>query len=200
MTVVARGAAIYASQFEVDEAIKDEVRDETKIQLELSYESQSVSDEEMLAIKFNKEKTKVNIPEKLLASVKRSDGGWESDKVEINEIGDIIELKLREGKPNVYKVTTFDGTGSKIPCEPNEFTILQGVKTGSATLAYHVGVGLLGDNGKENFYTIPGLEKNKTMPASGELVGLKTKKDLRPGSDDYIKIISIYQGSQEAEG
>ena len=48
MTVVARGAAIYASQFEVEEAIQDETRDETKIQLELSYESQSVDDEESL--------------------------------------------------------------------------------------------------------------------------------------------------------
>ena len=36
------------------------------------------------------------------------------------------------------------------------------------------------------------------MPASGELSGLKTQKDLRPGTDDFINI-SIYQGSQEAE-
>ena len=71
MTVVARGAAIYASQFEVDESIQDEVRDDTKIQLELSYESQSVNDEEMLVVKLNKSKTKGNIPEKLLVSVKK---------------------------------------------------------------------------------------------------------------------------------
>jgi molecular chaperone DnaK len=197
MTVVARGAAIYASQFEVDDAIKDEVRDDTKIQLELHYESQSVDVEENLVIQLNKSKTKGEIPEKLLVSVKRSDGGWESEKVEINETGDIIELQLKEGKPNNFEIVAYDQSGTTVACEPNEITILQGVKTGNATLAYHVGVGLLGDNGKENFYTIPGLGKNVTMPASGEMAGLKTQKDLRPGTDDFINI-SIYQGSQEA--
>ena len=199
MTVVARGAAIYASQFEVDESIQDEVRDDTKIQLELSYESQSVNDEEMLVVKLNKSKTKGNIPEKLLVSVKRSDGGWESDKVEVNEMGDIIDLQLKEGKANNFEIIAYDQSGGLLPCEPNEITILQGVKTGSATLAYHVGVGLLGENGKENFYTIQGLEKNVTMPATGIMSDLKTPKDLRPGTDDYINI-SIYQGSQEAIG
>ena len=57
MTVVARGAAIYASQFDVDEAIVDEVRDVTKSQLEFSYESQTVETEEMLVVKLNKDKT-----------------------------------------------------------------------------------------------------------------------------------------------
>ena len=198
MTVVARGAAIYASQFEVDEAIQDETRDETKIQLELSYESQSVDDEESLVVQLNKSKTKGPIPEKLFITIKRSDGGWESDKVEINETGDVIDLKLKEGKPNSFEILSYDESGSSIPCEPNEITILQGVKTGSATLAHNLGIGLRGDNGKENFFTIPGLNKNVTMPASGEISGLKTQKDLRPGTDDFINI-SIYQGSQEAE-
>ena len=37
------------------------------------------------------------------------------------------------------------------------------------------------------------------MPANGEKSGLKTLKDLRPGSSDEINI-SIYQGTIEAEG
>ena len=41
MTVVARGAAVYATQFEVDSSIKEQVKDKTKIQLDLSYEIQS---------------------------------------------------------------------------------------------------------------------------------------------------------------
>ena len=62
MTVVARGAAIYATKFDVDEVIKDEVRDETKIQLDLTYESQGVELDHILAIKVNKEKTEGEIP------------------------------------------------------------------------------------------------------------------------------------------
>ena len=107
-------------------------------------------------------------------------------------------MVLREGKPNTYEVFLTNETGDDLPCEPKEFTIIQGVKTGNATLAYGYGVELLGENGKANFYTIPGLEKGQTMPANGEKSGLKTLKDLRPGSSDEINI-SIYQGTIEAE-
>ena len=199
MTVVARGAAIYASQFDVDEAIVDEVRDVTKVQLDLSYEAQTVETEEMLVVKFNKEKTQGDIPSKLFVTVKRSDGGWESNKAEIDETGDIVDLVLREGKPNTYEVFLTNETGDDLPCEPKEFTIIQGVKTGNATLAYNYGVELLGDNGKANFYTISGLEKGQTMPANGEKSGLKTLKDLRPGSSEEVNI-SIYQGGIDSEG
>ena len=199
MTVVARGAAIYASQFDVDEAIVDKVRDVTKVQLELSYESQTVETETMLVVKINKDKTQGEIPSKVFVTVKRSDGGWESNKAEIDETGDIVDLVLREGKPNTYEVYLTNETGDNLPCQPNELTINQGVRPGKATLAYSYGVELLGDNSKANFYTIPGLEKGQTMPANGEKSGLKTLKDLRPGSSDEIKI-SIYQGTIEAEG
>lgn len=197
MTVVARGAAVFATQFELDPSIKDEVLDKTKIQLDLAYESQSVEDEEMLVVKFDKSKTQGDIDKKIFISVKRSDGGWESDKAELSESGDIIDLKLRAGKPNVFTIQLSNDSGEVLQCEPNELTILQGVKSGSATLAYSYGLELLGDNGKANFYSIPGLEKNNTMPASGEKSGLPTQKDIRPGTDDFINI-SIYQG-EDAE-
>lgn len=199
MTVVARGAAIYASQFDLDETIADEVRDVTKIQLELSYESQTVETEEMLVVKLNKTKTKGDIPSKVFVNVKRSDGGWESNKLEVDETGDIVDLVLREGKPNNYELFLTNETGDDLPCEPKQFTIIQGIKTGNATLAYNYGVELLGDNGKANFYTIRGLEKGQTMPANGERTGLKTLKNIRPGSSDEINI-SIYQGNIDAEG
>ena len=198
MTVVARGAAVFATQFELDASIKEEVKDKTKIQLDLSYESQSVEDEEMLVVKLNKDKTEGDVADKIFVSVKRTDGGWESDKAELSETGDIIDLKLRSGKPNIFELSLSNDSGESLQCEPNEITILQGVKSGSATLAYSYGLELLGENSKANFYAIPGLEKNNTMPASGEKSGLPTQKDIRPGSDDHINI-SIYQG-EDAEG
>ena len=73
------------------------------------------------------------------------------------------------------------------------------MKTGNATWHIVMVLNLLGDNGKANFYKYHGLEKGQTMPANGEKSGLKTLKDLRPGSSDEIKI-SIYQGTIEAEG
>ncbi|MGY8923519.1 MAG: Hsp70 family protein [Flavobacteriales bacterium] len=198
MTIVARGAAIYATQFEVSEEIVDQTRDKTKIQLELSYESQSVEVEEMLVVKLNEEKTEGEIPKKLNVSVKRGDGAWESDKSEFDATGEIIDLSLVEGKPNIFEIIVTNEGGDKLDCEPTEITIIQGVKAGNATLAYSYGVEALGENGKANFFSFIGLEKGVTMPASGQKTGLKTVKDIRPGTDDEINI-SIYQGGNNAE-
>ena len=143
MTVVARGAAIYAMQFDIDDAIQEEVKDKTKLQLELSYEAQSVEEEEMLVIKLDKTNTKGEVPERLFTEVKRSDGGWQSDKSELSETGDVIDLKLRPGKPNVFEISITNKSGDSLDCEPNELTIVQGVKTGNATLPMNYGVELL---------------------------------------------------------
>lgn len=199
MTVVARGAAIYASTFDVSAEIKDEIRDTSKVQLELSYESQSVDTEEMLVVKIDLDKTEGDIPSKIFVEVKRADGGWGSENKELDASGDIIDLQLIEGRANIYNIFLTDDKGSNIECEPSEITIMQGVKTGNATLPYNYGVELVGPNGRGLFYLIPGLEKGQTMPATGEKPNLKTLIDLKPGTDDEITI-SIYQGTKEAEG
>jgi molecular chaperone DnaK len=198
MTAVARGAAIYASKFEIDEVIKDSVRDVSKVQLDLSYEFQSVETEEMLVIKLNELKNKDLDLSNLYIQAKRLDGGWESNKIKVDVTGDIIDVVLKTGIPNVFELFLTNEKGDHMPCEPSELTIIQGVKTGNATLGYNYGIELLGDNGKANFYTIKGLEKGQTMPASGEKSGLRTQRDIRPGTVDEINI-SIYQGSIDAE-
>ena len=199
MTVVSRGAAIYASTFDVSTEIKDEIRDTSKVQLDLSYESQSVDTEEMLVVKVDSDKTDGDIPSKIFVQVKRADGGWGSENKELDVSGDIIDLQLVEGRPNIYDIILTDNKGSNIECEPSEITIMQGVKTGNATLPYNYGVELVGPNGRGLFYLIPGLEKGQTMPATGEKPNLKTLIDLKAGTNDEITI-SIYQGTVEAEG
>ena len=199
MTVVSRGAAIYASTFDVSTEIKDEIRDTSKVQLDLSYESQSVDTEEMLVVKVDSDKTDGDIPSKIFVQVKRADGGWGSENKKLDVSGDIIDLQLVEGRPNIYNIILSDDKGSNIECEPSEITIMQGVKTGNATLPYNYGVELVGPNGRGLFYLIPGLEKGQTMPATGEKPNLKTLIDLKPGTNDEITI-SIYQGTVEAEG
>ena len=198
MTVVARGAAIYASKFDISEEIKDEVRDETKIQLDISYESQTVEPEEELAIKINIEKTKGDLPDKALVIIKRLDGGWESPKTEL-PLDDTIICPLLEGRSNNFEIIIVNNLGDTIDCEPSEFTIMQGVKPGEATMAYNYGIEILDDNGKPIFKTITGLGKNSTLPATGDMSGLKTQQEIRPGTDDGI-LIPIYMGEDGADG
>ncbi|MFP3834640.1 Hsp70 family protein [Chryseobacterium sp. SIMBA_028] len=201
MTVVSKGAALYASTVEISEAIKEQTRDKSKIQIEIGHEASTVELEEFVTLKVLTDKTEGTIPEKVLAEITRSDKAWSSGKVEINEIGEVIETKLIEGKTNSFEITLFDDKGNILESEPKEFTVIQGSKIGSATLAYNFGIEIKKrESGKIVFETLKNLEKNKSIPAIGTRNGLRTQKQIRPGMEsDFIKI-PIYEGEHEAEG
>jgi len=201
MTVVAKGAALYASTVSVSDEIIEKNRDKTKIQLGLGYEPTTVENEEWVTIKILKDKTKGTIPDKCFAEVVRSDKAWSSGKVQIDQAGEVVEVKLNEGKANAFNVYVYNEQGDLIPSEPNDFTIIQGSKVGSATLPYNIGIEIKSKaSGKIVFRPIKGVEKNQTTPATGVANGLKTQKQINPGStSDFIKI-PIYQGDYGAEG
>lgn len=201
MTVVSKGAALYASTVNVSEEVRDQTRDRTKIQLEISNESSTVETEEFVPIKILESKTEGEIPEKVLVELTRGDKAWSSGKVEINTIGEIVEIQLNEGKTNVFEVILYDNKGDILECEPTNFSVIQGSKIGSATLPYNVGIELKDrSTGKVRFKTIKGLEKNQSIPAVGTLNGLKTQKQIRPGMDSDFIMIPLYEGEHASEG
>ena len=201
MTVVSKGAALYASTVDISEEVREQTRDKTKIQLEIANESSTVETEEFVPIKILADKTEGEIPEKVFAEVTRGDKAWSSAKVEINTIGEVVEIQLNEGKTNVFEVVLFDDKGNILESEPSSFSVIQGSKIGSATLAYNIGIEIKSKStGKIIFTTIKNLEKNQSIPAVGTKNGLKTQKQIRPGMDsDFIKI-PVYEGEHKAEG
>jgi len=201
MTVVSKGAALYASTVDVSEEVREQTRDKTKIQLEIANESSTVETEEFVPIKILADKTEGEIPEKVFAEVTRGDKAWSSGKVEINTIGEVVEIQLNEGKTNVFEVVLFDDKGNILESEPSSFSVIQGSKIGSATLAYNFGIDLKDKStGKIRFKTVKGLEKNQSIPAVGALNDLKTQKQIRPGMDsDEIKI-PLYEGEYGSDG
>ncbi|MCT4035281.1 heat-shock protein Hsp70 [Elizabethkingia anophelis] len=203
MTVVSKGAALYASTIDISEEIKEQTRDKSKIQIEIGHEASTVELEEYVTLKILADKTEGAIPEKVFAEISQSGSGsnWSSGKVEINEIGEVIEILLNEGRTNRFEVTLFDDKGNILESEPKEFTVIQGSKIGSATLAYNIGIEIKKrESGRIVFETLKNLEKNKSIPTIGTRNGLKTQKQIRPGMDsDFIKI-PIYEGEHEADG
>ena len=200
MTVVSRGAALYASTIDLSETVKEQTRDRSKIQLEIGHEASTVELNEYVTLKILKDKTEGVIPAEVYAEVTRSDKAWSSGKVLINEIGEVVETQLIEGKTNAFEVTLYDGRGNLLESEPKSFTIIQGSKIGNATLAYNFGIEIKKrDTGKMAFETVKGLEKNKSFPATGTRNGLKTQKQIRPGmADDFIRI-PLFEGGDGAE-
>ncbi len=199
MTVVSRGAALFASTIDS----KTIEIDPTKIQLELGYEATTVEEDLFVTIKILKDKTEGEVPEKIFVDITRSgqSSQWSSGKTEIDDKGNIIEVKLNPGKANIFNVLVYNEQGDLLPSEPSDFRILPDISVPNAILPYHYGIEILDTiKNKMIFYPVKGLEKNQSTPCTGIANDLKVLKQIRPGKkEDFIKI-PIYQGGYSAEG
>ncbi len=201
MTAVAKGAALYASTLNISEEIVEASRDKTKIQLNIGNEPTTVEMDEWVTLKILKDKTEGKLPPKVFAEITRGDKAWSSGKKEINDKGEIIEVALNAGTSNSFDVALYDEDGNKLDCQPNQFTILQGIKEAEAVLSYHIGIEVYDDFVKKDVFSpIKGLERNSKMPATGVTTGLKTQKQIRPGMVSDYFIVPIYQGEEGADG
>lgn len=198
MTAVAKGAALFASG--IDTEVKEEIASGT-IALNLSYEANSVQPMEFVTVQLAKSECTGTIPTQIFVELVRSDNGWSSGKVEINDIGDVIECQLMEGKNNAFTVLAYDDKGTVIPCFPKEINIMQGIVVGNAVLPYNISIEAHDSGLNKNVVkSVKGLEKNQQIPATGALNGLKTRNQLRPGIEDDTLIIPIYQSEHNADG
>lgn len=172
---------------------------------EINYEATSVELDEMINLKVLKDKTEGQIPDKIYADVVRGDGAWSSGKKLIGEKATILDVLLIEGKSNAFEINVYDETGNKLDCQPNQFTIIQGIGglDKMQVLPYHIGIGKWFETEqKDLFQPAKGLEKNKQIGKGivGIIDNLYTRSDIRAGMRTDIIRIPIYQGDYNAEG
>ena len=200
MTAVARGAALYATTQEFETDITSS-NTEQSVAISLDYESTSVQPMEYAVVKLLSGESKGINGKSLVLEVSSGDGSWSSGRLALTTTGDAVECPLKEGRANAFNVSVYDETGNKIPCFPNEFTIIQGSQVGSATLPYNIGIEAKDEVMDKNvFVPLKGLEKNQTLPAVGVRNGLRILNQLNPGNLNDELIIPIYQGEHNAEG
>lgn len=198
MTAVATGAALYASTQDAD--IQESDIKVGTIKLDIGYEATSVEQVEWVSVKLDKAGSDASCPNQVYIEFVRGDNGWSSGKTEVNEIGNVIEANLLEGKPNSFTVVCYNERGDQLPCFPAEITIIQGSKVGSAPLPYNIGIAVWSKHKeKAVFKAVTGLEKNKPVPAVGVINGLSTSKLLRPGMVSDLLTVPIYQCEDDPE-
>lgn len=192
MTAVATGAAIYASTIPVK--IDKQNIDDNTLQLSVDFEATTVNPQQFIPVKATKA-----TPGLKVKMIRRSDG-WQSDNVSILESGSIIEVDLLKNQPNIFRlVATVNDV--EVSCFPAELTIVHGTKAGTAILPYNIGIEVYNPRKERSVFTaFAGLEKNRPLPAVGNIYGLKTQANLRPGREDDIIRIAVYQGDDNAEG
>lgn len=197
MTAVACGAALYAST--IDNSVKEELNVGT-VAISLDYEATTVEDVEYVNINIDSTSCIGAIPENLTAEIVRGDKAWSSGRFALTESVDVIECNLVESKSNSFSILVYDAQGNTVPCSPDSFTIIQGAKVGSAILPYNIGIEVWDSiKDKAVFSAIKGLEKSKSLPATGVRNGLKTTTEIRPGMETDFMKIPIYQAEAEGE-
>lgn len=200
MTAVAKGAALYATtqEYEIGAKVTSE---ELSVAIELGYESTSVQASEYVIVKLLPGESKGVNGKSLSFEVTSGDASWSSGKLALTATGDAVECLLKEGRANAFNLSVYDEIGNKLPCFPNELTIIQGSQVGSATLPYNIGIEAYDSLKERNvFVSLKGLEKNQSLPAVGVKNGLKVPHALNPGNINDKMIIPIYQGEYNNEG
>lgn len=193
MTAVAEGAALYAST--IDNEIKDEDLQSQDVVLEINFDSMTVDTDIWVPVSIK------SGADSVMVQFVRSDNAWDSGKTEVDHNGNVVELNLVEGQPNSFRVECYDHQGSRLKCFPSEITIIQGSKVGNATLPYDISLAIYDEKKERDIIKpITGLERNKTVPATGIANGLHTNVQVRAGVDSDVLRIPLYQADQGGAG
>lgn len=189
MTPVAIGAALYAST--MDNNARSEQTPAAAVKLNVGYESTTVEDSEWVTVAIDESQSLT----KLSVEVVSADGTWSTGRQDIDTDGNVFEVEMIvKGKANVFKVNAFDETGNRVAVFPDSFSIIHGTKIGAAPLPYNIAIAIYDeDRSLSVIKTIRGLEKNKTLPATGLLTDRYTTSELRSGHPEDTVKIPIYQ-------
>ena len=195
MTVVAKGAAFYASTLDIPAEIISQNQQETDaIMIDIGYEPTSVELTEWVSLRAPEGKT-------IDVELSRGDGAWSSGRLEVTSKGKVTTIELEKGRSNTFIVRAFEKNGNNIKCIPEQFVVQQGTKVGNAVLPYHIGISIWNDQKNDGvFLPLIGLEKNRPLPAVGVINNRRTTNILRPGIDTDIMTIPVYQADEYQKG
>jgi molecular chaperone DnaK len=200
MTSVAIGAALYASTKEI--GVVATPPPVGTIALDLKYDAAVVGEEVRINVKVAQGSLNKSIPEKLFVVIDRDDKVFKSDKKQISERASLIDLLLNKDTSNYFTINLTDDKGNKLECQPNNFTILEGITTPHAPLPYAWGIEVWNEQKKLSvFEPLKGLEKNQIQNgAVGISNKLRIPKQITGGKVTDVLRIPLYQGEDDATG
>ena len=200
MTVVAQGAALFASTIalEAESEVNTDATRSRDLQLTVDHQSTSLSATEWVTVQC--QDADALAPGPLDVELQRTGTGFSSGRQPIDERGALLEVTLEEGKANVFVLRVTDASGNNIATSPSEITIIQGTKVGGSPLPGSLGVEVEVQGGDRVFEALKGAEKSKPLPVTGVKTGLRTSLQLRPGVPTDRLLIRIYEGADNAPG
>ena len=204
MTVVACGAAFYASTIELDDAVvpassTGDALSHRILRLDVGYESTSINDEVFVTIK-RKDTVDLSRPGTLTLEVRRR--GWRSGTQSLGADAVLLKVALERNTPNVFELVVSTARGTRVETSPSEITIIQGTKLTGSPLPNSLGIAVRGkDRATQIFEPLRGAKKSKPLPVTGVNNGrLSTTQQIRPGMRNDRLLISVFEGGVDSDG
>jgi molecular chaperone DnaK len=188
MTVVARGAALYAAHVPLETPHVTTTGPIGAIELQLSYSS--VSDDTEVPVGG---KLAVEHADGHTVEIRRADGGWTSARVPLEGATFFTTVVLARRQANVFELNCFDAMGARVAVTPDRFAITQGLAAADPPLSKSISVVALGEHGGEELIRM--LDKGTVLPAVRER-SFRTTRDLRPGQSEGVLNVHVLEGNR----
>lgn len=187
LTIVARGAAIYASTQPLKKCASKAVKQET-IELTLAYEPVWSEITCLVAGKINDLKTEIGSVE---IRIDAESGHWTSGWIPVTNGYFETKVHLLESKTVRYWVYMRDTNGKDLPIIPDSFFIRHGLTLSEPPLPHSIGAEIVGSDGKREIDII--FPRSTPLPAEKRVV-YKASRTLNPGQTDDCLAIKIWEG------
>jgi molecular chaperone DnaK len=184
MTIVARGAALYAGSVGLD-ATPAAHAPAPAAGRALRIEHPSVT-ADLEPFVVGRCLADVGRPDRV--RIEREDGAWTGADAKLSPEGSfVIQVRLERGRRNVFRVRAFDRAGGEVALSTAGFAIVHGVSIGDPPLARPVGVARADDSTHVYF------AKGTPLPARRTFAH-HTVRPIAAGSGDDALAVPIVQG------
>jgi molecular chaperone DnaK len=190
MTVVARGAAIYAATVEqapASHAASVAAAAPGKLSMRLAFDPVSASLQTTVAGKINQGTAGAAREVSIQADNNFWTSGWHQIRDEYFE----VPVTLQEGRANRFLVTVRDGAGRHLEVEPNEFSIRHGLVINAPPLPHTISVEVAQPDGAIELS--PVFPRATLLPAE-KTVSYRAARTLRPSDYNTSLTIKLWEG------
>jgi molecular chaperone DnaK len=190
-TVVARGAAIFASSQPFPRV--HQVRASGKVLVSLAFTALCQQPTTLVAGRLEGEEGH-SLPPDLRVRLARDDQGWQSGFIQVKEQAFVCQVSLREHQANTFRVSLFSGAGQSIPIEPGTLTITHGLSVSNPPLPRTIGVEVVTESGQGRYE--PLILRGTPLPAKAAKA-FRVAHVLQAGSGDQALNIHVFEGEHE---
>lgn len=186
MTVVARGAAVFAAGAPLRRDTAAAAPTEPGVeQATLSYPGVSDDLEATVGARFESDSLVRAV------ELRRADGGWISPRIPVTDGAFMVRVVLEPHRTSVFEITAFSDDGGRVRLNADRLAITHGLAAAAPPISRTLSVVALTGADEESIE--PMLPKGSPLPAVRERT-FRTVRALKPGDDSAALDVHVVEG------